>query len=398
MVMAVALSFAQGWVFAAILNPEGFGLFALVSTAASLGSLVQLGMLSGLTRELPVMIGGKQLRRADSLVRSTTSVMAMITLGGALVVGLVVFLYPDGSLQSNGAISLAAAWIASRLFAELALLRLRSESVTLLFPVVIVTQRVVTLALGSLAAELFGFAGLIGVYLGSDLSTYLGLTLLHLRRVNFGTPHMADVRYLIAIGFPQAVAGVLRFAQLSGEKFFILWRGEAALVGVYQIAWWPLGAAITLNGVLNQVLAPRLLRDMGRHKSVEIVFRQSLRASGIVLVAGIIVGIPLVVGLAPLIQWLLPEYIDAVPAARIFIVGAVLTIANLSHMAILAANRPDMLLKTQMISSALTMAGYALVTSLTLSLSWIATVSLLSVVTDFAMRVTVAHRLSKQAG
>lgn len=398
MAVAVALSFAQGWVFAAVLEPEGYGLFALVSTAASLGSLVQLGMLSGLTRELPVMIGGRQLTRADSLVRSTTSAMIMITLGGALVVGLTVVLYSGGTGEFREATSLTAGWVASRLFAELALLRLRSESASLLFPVVIVTQRIVSLTLGSFAAELFGFAGLVGVYLVSDLSTYLGLTLLYLRRVNAGSPRMADVRYLIAIGLPQAVAGVLRFGQLSGEKFFILWRGDAALVGVYQIAWWPLGAAITLNGVVNQFLAPRLLRDLGRHQSVEAVFKQSMRASGMILLAGIIAGIPLVVVLGPLIRWLLPEYIDAVPAARIFIVGAILTIANLSHIGILAANRPDLLLKTQMISSALTMAAYAVVTSLTLSLSWIATVSLLSVATDFAMRLAVAQRLSKQAG
>ena len=124
---AVTLSVAQTWVFARVLDPEGLGLFAMASTIAALGGLLQMGTLSGLTRELPVLIGRGHLAKADSFVKGATSVLFGITVLGVLIVGVGVLAYPWDTVEVRATIILAGLWVGARFFSELSLLRLRSE-------------------------------------------------------------------------------------------------------------------------------------------------------------------------------------------------------------------------------------------------------------------------------
>ena len=74
--LAVTLSFFKNLIFGFVLEPEGMGYYSIVITVASYGVFLQIGLMSGLTRELPVSLGqGKKLKGLNLVGETTTAVM-----------------------------------------------------------------------------------------------------------------------------------------------------------------------------------------------------------------------------------------------------------------------------------------------------------------------------------
>jgi O-antigen/teichoic acid export membrane protein len=276
------------------------------------------------------------------------------------------------------------------------LLRLRSERELVAFPVTFLLQRLVSIALGALAARQFDFEVMLIVFIGVDIVTYVALSFFRLRRPDYSWPLISELRYLVSIGFPMMVTGILRVGQISGEKLLIVVAMDASDLGIYQVAWVPVGAAIAINGVIAQFLGPKMLQEYGGHRSVQRVFRESVRISFGLLALGLAAS-PLALLLAqPFVdRFVAPEYSDSADAMRILYFSGVIMVANMFHMTMIASNRPRTVLYVQVFTSVLTLAAYAIVINVTADIVWVAIVSVGGMACDFTARFIVAWLIAR---
>lgn len=386
--VSLALGTFQTLLFARVLSPEGFGYYGIALTIAGYGAVFQFGILSGLTRELPVSIGARDFERATRLAGETAVALAVASATMLPLFLLAVFLLADFSnpgLQTAAA--MAGVLTASRSFGGFVLLRMRSERDVVGFPVAMIAQRVVTAAAGTVAAYYFGFVALLWVFVAVELATFAVGTVVRLRPLNYSDVRLADIRYLVGIGMPVMLAGVLRSVQLSVEKLFLLAVASAQVVGVYQVAWIPVALGIAASGIVSQYAGPKLLTEYGAHGSVRKVFGQSLKISGAIIVIGLAAApVVYLAGEAGIRMWL-PQYIESLPAFRILYIGAVLVAASTSNFAVSAANRQRIMLYAQVTSTVITLLAYAVLIQFTNDILWFAVVNVGSITTDFVIRL-----------
>ena len=85
--VAVVFSFVRSIVFGARLGPEQMGYYAVATSIASYGMFLQLGLMSGLNRELPIRLGGGDHKIVSNLVGEAT-----VSVVGAQGAGFVIYL------------------------------------------------------------------------------------------------------------------------------------------------------------------------------------------------------------------------------------------------------------------------------------------------------------------
>ena len=58
--LAVVISFCRNMLFGYILDPAEMGYYTIVITISSYGTFLQIGLMSGLTRELPISLRSEE--------------------------------------------------------------------------------------------------------------------------------------------------------------------------------------------------------------------------------------------------------------------------------------------------------------------------------------------------
>ena len=85
MAMAAIFGYARMLIFGKYLTPEAMGYLSIVLTIASYGAFLQLGLMSGLNRELPVRLGRKKEKFSSILVAETSVSVLILQLAGIAV-------------------------------------------------------------------------------------------------------------------------------------------------------------------------------------------------------------------------------------------------------------------------------------------------------------------------
>ena len=83
--IAVGLGFIKTMVFGAYLSPKFMGYYSIAITIAGYGTFLQLGLMSGLNRELPVCLGSRMEKYSSDLVGETTIAVISLQLIGLIL-------------------------------------------------------------------------------------------------------------------------------------------------------------------------------------------------------------------------------------------------------------------------------------------------------------------------
>lgn len=387
---SAALGVIQSVVFAKILGPEGLGYYTIVLTIASYASLAQLGILSGLNRELPVALGAGKGEKAQALIGQVKTALLTIVGGGLLVFAVVMgnLHLTHESLQQ--AVLLGGVVGASNMFFQIAILRLRSELKTTLFSGVLLLQKVLTLAGGSVAAYYAGFVGLVLVLIGTNVLLYWQVSQRYLAPAPCRKVKLIELGALMKVGIPIMGAGVLTDVQLRMDRLFLIGVSTPNELGLYQFGALPITLGFVLHGVVSQYLTPKLLFKFGVDGKIGSVFKRSLGVS--VVVTGVLLAAcPLVM---PIARWgvehWMPEYSKSVSIMAIFYFGTALVAGNVFGVTMLAAKKQMLDLAAVAFSTAVSLAGFIIVANMHLPLRWFASVAVMGIAMNYIARLGIA--------
>ena len=315
-IVTVVLNMLSGIMVARLLAPATLGIFNGIGLVLRYALFLQLGITTGLYRELPYYIGKGNHERAHSLAATAQ--------GWALVVAAIVSVALFGIAGWNlirGEYWLAAAWttqaiLAIFLFYKTAYLLATYRTAHDFSKVALVTviESVASLVV-LLMVALLGFYGLC---FRAVLTGIVGGLLLHYWRPIRVRPtlNFQDLKHLLFVGAPIMASGQIfqMWMVINTTLVFSLLGAEG--MGLYSIVAMSNGALSILPLAVNQVLFPRMTEKFGLTGNVQETLKVAFKPI-LLTTAGLIPVIALAQWLVePAVLLVVPKYIDAVPAAR----------------------------------------------------------------------------------
>ncbi len=305
--MANALAFR--WI-----DPASMGVWHTLLLLSSYLTVVRLGLINGMGRELPYAFGSGDVVRAHRI--AATSLACNIACSAVVGLTFVVLL---GFLWSSGIVwrtALAAMVVVSATNLYLAYLQatFRSDSDFARLARVHWVHAGVALTLPVMVYA-FGFTGLC---LHAAVQAVAVARFAHALRPLRVRPRLDTrlARTLVATGMPLFVASYVQVLAMGFDRVILLHRGGVEMVGYYAPALAVLTAMAALPGAVSTYIYPRMSYALGQGKNDRTLRRMALGAGA----ASVAVTVPLAVAgwiVAPeLIARFFPQYVASIPAVR----------------------------------------------------------------------------------
>ena len=206
------------------------------------------------------------------------------------------------------------------------MLRVRREILPLALTYLM--RATVALCLGAIAGLAFGFVGIFFAELATlvlviAISVNRWLPPLRPRR-----PDLGQALRLIRIGIPLAVSNLIVAGTYMTDRLFV----AAALpdqFGQYTFASMVVTVALTLSGMIGQLVAPQILFEHGAGLSLRGVRARMLRVTGLIA-AGAVAGFGLLLVATEVARnGIFEEFDPGIDAMRILYIGGVFTVLNI---------------------------------------------------------------------
>ena len=370
--IALALGFLRNIVFATVLSPELMGYYSIALTIASYGMLLQLGVINGLGRELPISFGKKNLTYASSLVGEATLAIVFLQLVGILIFYVIILATNFADPSTRDAFLWGGFLAFSIPFSQIVMLRLRSEQRVLTFSLLQVLNSIAILTTGMVAIKYFNYKGAICSIIFVNFLTFIIISKTSLNPVNFRRFNFGEIKYLVRIGLPLMLAGVLASLQMSLDRLFLINNFSPKDIGIYQIGMIPLTLGIAVSGIISQYISPKLLFRYGKGHSLKFVFIKA-RMVSLITIGIMMVFLPFVPFVSrTIVDLWLPKYKESIDLITIFYVGAIFTSANILGLVTNAANRQMLDLYQIVFLVLISFGGYLLVSRYNMPLVWYA--------------------------
>jgi O-antigen/teichoic acid export membrane protein len=247
--VAAGLGFAKAFAFAKILGAASFSYYALLDLVVTFGPTVgAAGLLEGLNRDLPLLLGAGRVLRARALAARGAGAVVVLAVAALSVFAPVVWIATAHDRRLSVVLILGGVLSAANnvfLYVSLQLLAHRRNTA---FAALLAGKNAVVLLAGLACAKAFGLWGVIGgeiagvmavaivgaVSFGSVPAVRFG-SFRHLRKVfRVGIPLMLGAlvgvvgrnldRMIVALSLPVAVFGQYSFAMLVGVGGLVAWN------------------------------------------------------------------------------------------------------------------------------------------------------------------------------
>ena len=315
--IAMVMRLAGGVLLGRLVAPSTLGLFAGIGLVLGYAPIAQLGIINGLNRELPYFVGKGEIERARSLASAGQA--------WALAVGAVVFTGLTGVAiwyLAHRQMWQAAGWFTNAVMAVLVFYGTLYLQVTFR-----TAQDFVKLARANVIEGIAGLVGLVfvafmnfyGLCVRLILAAATSVAVLHRwRPVRVGPRwDWSDLKHLLIIGAP--IFGVGQIYGLWGgvvnSTLVLRYTGTRGM-GLYAMVLVAISALEIVPAAVAQVVYPRMAQEYGggcsRRHLTKIALKPMLATCAglsVVVVAGWF-------AVEPLVRWVIPEYVDAVPAMQ----------------------------------------------------------------------------------
>jgi O-antigen/teichoic acid export membrane protein len=337
---ALIISFFRNVIYGSAIGPEGIGYFTIVMTVSSYGVFLQLGLMSGLTRELPIAFGQGEIQKGKNLVGETTT--AVLTIQSFLLIIYLLIISAisfEDNIKQNSFFLAGLVVIPAQLI-SLVMLRLRSEQKILTFSFLHFLNTFLTVLIGYLLLPFFGFKAAVWALIFINILFFIFASLRYLGPVNYFYFNIKDLLYLVKIGFPVMLAGLAVSFFITMDKIFLMRYSTLENLGIYQIASLPLILGVSIQSLANQYIGPKLLFEYGKGATLMDIYKNSFRTSLVILIMMIILSFPILFSLNLVITTWLPLFEEAIPLFKFFYIAAIFLATNLTDVIYSAANKP----------------------------------------------------------
>jgi len=332
---------ARGILLASLLGPERFGMWALFRLAMLYGSFASLSVFRGLELEVAQ---SRSTPKSDSHrgeeASRTALGLTLVTSGAVGVTALVAsFLVPNPSLVVG--LRVFAAAVVLEMLIVYGLTYLRARGNLWRYGVTEFLFALFHLALAVLLALRWGLGG---AFVG-----YLLATLCVLPVVAWQVPFrpafsFAQARRLLRVGFPVALTSIFGFALVGVDRLVVGAYAGMTQLGFYAFAVSISGLTASLAWVVRTVVMPDVY-ESARVDGASAALRQHFSQTILPFsrLYPILVG-ALAIGVGPAVALVLPQYVEAVTAARLVIfAGVTAGFVSLGSLGVVAAGRQRVL-------------------------------------------------------
>lgn len=301
-------------------DPASMGVWHTLLLAGSYLTVVRLGVINGMGRELPFALGSGDLVRARRVAATALAWNAAAS-GVVAAAFLVPLAWLSGATWRLGLLAMAVVG-ASNLYLAYLSATFRSDSDFALLARVHYLQAALALLM-PVAVYALGFAGLC---LHAALQSLVVTGFAHARRPVKVGPRLEPpvVRELLATGLPLFVASYLQLVATGFDRVILLHRSGVEAVGYYAPAVAVLGALGVVPGAVATYVYPRMSYALGRGEPPRTLGRMALAAAAVSIGAGLPLAILGWLAAPPAIERFFPQYVASVPAVRWSLVAGVL--------------------------------------------------------------------------
>ncbi|MGJ8652850.1 MAG: oligosaccharide flippase family protein [Opitutaceae bacterium] len=326
--LSPVLGLVGGLATARFLQPEELGTFHAVMLIPAYASMLQLGVFSGLSRNLPLYLAKGEDARAQDFVNASSRMAIYLAGVGTLiaVISILVFFF----FAENRLYPLAAMFLLGTLVFNP--LQLHQSAVHRgMFSFDRLGKALHLQNAWSLMCSLStAFIGVFGVGLkvaGNNLILWLALFRKSPLPARRGASSK-DILELSKVGLPVMFAGIIFTWLAVADRTIIATFLTAEDLGHFALAGIVLNAIKVFPESVNTLLHPRIARQFGLNESVRSLRRYVWIGLGLSLTLLIPVAIIGWIAIPSFVSFFLPNYSAGITAAQVVAVGAIFYASN----------------------------------------------------------------------
>jgi len=265
MATAAALAFVKGFTFARLLGPRDFAYYAVLDLVVSYGAYAgTFGLLEGLNREIPVLIGGGDDRQARTLSAHAGGAIGVLSLLALAVYVPAAWWLAGDDRRLAAALSLGGALAVVNNMSLFTVLLLLAQRRSIAFAGVMTLKNGAVLGLGGLlAASGFGLWGAIGGEIAAvtGVVVFAALTLGVIPGLRLGWT--SGLARTFAVGVPMMFGALVRNLGRNLDRLVVGGALGVTLFGQYSFAMLLVYGGIVVLNPLVQYVTPRLCHAVG---------------------------------------------------------------------------------------------------------------------------------------
>lgn len=300
------------------LGPSVWGLWYVLNLVLAYGSVVHLGVINAMNRDVPVFKGKGETAKVNLVQAVTLAVLVVTTTvsGIILLIGAVVW---RGPLLRGPLVMLALLFAATQVYTFLQMY-LKSHG---LFTKMSYQQVVFALLLPLSVVPLTLTYRLAGFILGQTVVTvFVSLYILLSSGVNFRLIFdFREALRLMRVGLPIMLVGLLYTLLTTADRWVITAFLDVQQLGYYSLAIMMLGVLSLIPMVIAQQMYPRMAETWGRTNDPQAVLKWALRQAGMATIVTLPILVLLYFSASPLVSHFLPDYRPGITAMKITLIG-----------------------------------------------------------------------------
>ena len=390
---AATVGFARNLIFAYYLEPVNMGYYSMAITISSYGVFLQLGLLHGLNRELPVRYGKQEFKNADYLLSSAKIALDRLHLVSLIIYFALVFFIPFEDVTKKESFYLAGLIVIPNQLLMLVMLCLRTKQRVIEYASFQFMKDVLLVFMGILLIQYLEQKGAVLAIVLINLGVYFFIKEFFLPPFDYSYSNREYILYLLKIGFPIMISGVFINLYLTMDRLFLFYATSAEILGIYQIALLPLIGAILINSFAVQYFFPKLLFSYGKGKSLNYLFKYALKVTFLIMLIMVCIAPIFLNIISFIINNYLPLYVDSLDLMPIFYISAILIAGNLMEIVIIAINKPFFSVLENVFIALVAVIVYL---SMYQNLLWYAYTVLIIQLTKFVVSICLSYFLQKK--
>ena len=330
----------RGVVLAGFLGPEVFGGWVLFRLCTNYFGFAHLGILNGLEFHAARRSAVRDFSPAESKYWQTALGFVLIVFGTIASLSLFISFWVE-----RPQLALSMRWFSGAILTEqvwiLGLSYVRATGNLKKYATYEVTNATLQFLFALCLAPIYGLAG---AFAGFFSATALSLFFLYSLLSRIPSISKTRLKEMLKVGFPVLVSLLIGFNMASVDRLIVAGTGNLTLLGLYGFAFSVAGISGSLAWVIRVVIYPDVYASVaakGAGPALEVHLQSTLLPFARIM--------PLLLGFGallidPLISFLLPKYVDAIPATRILVfAGVTAGLERLGALGVIAAEKQKFL-------------------------------------------------------
>lgn len=300
---------------AKIIGPKLWGLWYLLNLIISYRSAIDFGLISGMSREIPISVGACKNELANKIANSTISIIIILSVIASMIIGTLAVILT--SSESAYYLLMIPLFLGVQFYFYL----VAYSKAFIKFSSVSKTQGCYAILYVLFCLTLSYCYGLGGFIIGQAIVMFIcSFMLFKMSKVEIRfNLDLEIIRHLIKVGFPIMAVGLAFTLLNTVDRFIITLYFDVQDLGYYSLAIMVFTSLNLLPGLISQQYYPRMAREWGQSGSVIRLYVWIRKQTK--YVAFIIYPIATLVYFLfpPIIKIYLPQYVESISSIKIIV-------------------------------------------------------------------------------